>query len=342
MKAGRTFVAEWKIAEVLWKRAMIQLPKLILKESSIPGLHNKWGLFTLYDIDKGKPLTFYGGLAVPKSFALALRKERKGWHSHMKGIGMASSEDTHVLIGHCTEDMQLFYFLVNHFMGSFINTNKNTGLKPNVKEVVLDQHFIHPPPNKDHAHVSKMLLYLTAIFVCADTELLSSYDEGYWRETEALAALVAKSKKRVGLPKLPPLPPASARDQRYYAKQGGEAATEREMQRQMDLIAAREAKEARKEKKQQAEALAREESERQDREREEKQKQEAIIAEEHRQERSARVRKPPVRLENESEQQQPYARKTQRTTESDGVEDLTLGRTCPGSDPESHSDSDSD
>jgi hypothetical protein len=225
---GRTFTCKWSIAEVLWKRAMLKLPKLILKASTIEGVRG-FGVFTLYPIPKGQPLTLYGGLVVPKKVAKALRAQNKGYHTHMKGVGQAETEDTHVLIGHCTEELPLYYYLVNHFMGSLINANKNTGLAVNVKEVVLEVNFTHPYHH--HARVSKLLLY-TALppaqerELPVDTELLSSYDESYWRETSESHHDEATRRK---LPE--DLLKNSARDLRQFQRE--DLAEERWIQKQV-------------------------------------------------------------------------------------------------------------
>eukprot|EP00961_Rhodomonas_salina_P191735 2587371-Rhodomonas_salina.1 len=96
------------------------------------------------------------------------------YHTHMKGVGQTETDDSHVLIGHCSSELPLAYYLMHHLLGSIINANDNTGLPPNVKEVVLEQWFEHPYSNT--ARVSKKLLYVSAQFLPADTELLSSYD----------------------------------------------------------------------------------------------------------------------------------------------------------------------
>ena len=179
---GRTFFTRWKIAEGLWKRAIIQLPKLKLDVSGIPGVHG-YGVWTMYDIAKNAPLTFYGGIVVSKKVARALRKLHVGYHTHMKGIGQAETDDCHVLIGHCTAELPLYYFLLHHFLGSFINANKGTGLKPNVREVHQELPFTHPY-DKDLGRVSKHLLVVANVALPANTELLGTYDEAFWRETE--------------------------------------------------------------------------------------------------------------------------------------------------------------
>lgn len=149
--------------------------------SNIDGVEG-YRLFTIYDLKKGCPLTFYGGIVVSKSEAKALRALRRGFHTHMKGIGMAETADCHVLIGHCTARLPLWYFIIHHLMGSFINANKNTGLQPNVREEVLEIPYRHP--YSDEARVSKHLLYVAATDLPAKTELLSTYNDSFWNHTD--------------------------------------------------------------------------------------------------------------------------------------------------------------
>ena len=59
---------------------MVQLQKLMLKAS-------------LYAIPKGKPFNLCGGIVVPKRAAKALYTQLKGYHTHMKGVGEAKTED---------------------------------------------------------------------------------------------------------------------------------------------------------------------------------------------------------------------------------------------------------
>ena len=285
---GRTFFARWTIAEGLWKRAIIQLPKLKLDVSGIPGVHG-YGVWTMYDIAKNAPLTFYGGIVVSKKVARALRKLHVGYHTHMKGIGQAETDDCHVLIGHCTAELPLYYFLLHHFLGSFINANKGTGLKPNVREVHQERPFTHPY-DKDLGRVSKHLLVVAAVALPANTELLGTYDEAFWRETEESDHNEARRKA------LPSLPGLSSRDLRHHTRE--DKSDDLEIARQINLMQAREIKA-------QAEAKAREMEEKK-RAAEQKRVEEIEknrIVQQDRQAATSRIRKPPGRLENEASAQ---------------------------------------
>lgn len=285
---GRTFFARWKIAEGLWKRAIIQLPKLKLDVSGIPGVHG-YGVWTVYNIAKNAPLTFYGGIVVSKKVARALRKLHVGYHTHMKGIGQAETDDCHVLIGHCTAELPLYYFLLHHFLGSFINANKGTGLKPNVREVHQERQFTHQY-DKDLGRVSKHLLVVANVALPANTELLGTYDAAFWRKTEESDHDEARRKA------LPSLPGLSSRDLWHHTRE--DKSDDLEIARQINLMQAREIKA-------QAEAKAREMEEKK-RAAEQKRVEEIEknrIVQQDRQAATSRIHKPPGRLENEASAQ---------------------------------------
>ncbi len=103
----------------------------------MPGLTG-YGVFTIYNLPKHFPLMFYGSVIVSKKEAKRLHSLTQGYHTHIKGIGLNDTEDNHCLIGHCTHELPLFYYLYHHLLGSFINSNYNTDLEVNVKEVVLE------------------------------------------------------------------------------------------------------------------------------------------------------------------------------------------------------------
>eukprot|EP00961_Rhodomonas_salina_P120893 1627040-Rhodomonas_salina.1 len=104
-----------------------------------------------------------------------------------------------------------------------INANTGTGLLANVKEITLEQHYCHPYSSL--ARVSKKLLYVSAIHLDANTELLSTYDTQYWNW------LQEGEDKEGDRQTLPDLPPPSSSDMRNYLREDA-----REVQLQIQAI----------------------------------------------------------------------------------------------------------
>ena len=91
---------------------------------------------------------------------------------------MNSTEDQHALIGHCTDEFTLFYYLKNHLLGSFINSNYRTDMAVNVKEVVLEWPYTHP--YHSDARVSSSQMYATLRESKPGMECITTYDNVFF------------------------------------------------------------------------------------------------------------------------------------------------------------------